>query len=44
MGTRSGDIDPAIIFYLKRKTGLARDAVETLLNKAKRPKRYLRRQ
>jgi acetate kinase len=33
MGTRSGDIDPAIIFYLKRKTGLARDAVETLLNK-----------
>ena len=34
MGTRSGDIDPAIIFYLKRKTGLARDDVETLLNKA----------
>jgi len=33
MGTRSGDIDPAIIFYLKRKTGLARDEVETLLNK-----------
>ena len=33
MGTRCGDIDPAIIFYLKRKTGLARDAVETILNK-----------
>jgi len=33
MGTRSGDIDPAIIFYLKRKIGLERDAVETLLNK-----------
>ena len=33
MGTRSGDIDPAIIFYLKRKTGLARDAVEAILNK-----------
>lgn len=33
MGTRSGDIDPAIIFYLKRKTGLARDDVETILNK-----------
>ena len=33
MGTRSGDIDPAIIFYLKRKTGLARDEVEALLNK-----------
>jgi acetate kinase len=33
MGTRCGDIDPAIIFYLKRKTGLARDEVESLLNK-----------
>ena len=33
MGTRCGDIDPAIIFYLKRKTGMARDAVESLLNK-----------
>lgn len=33
MGTRCGDIDPAIIFYLKRKTGLARDAVESMLNK-----------
>ena len=33
MGTRSGDIDPAIIFYLGRQTGLGRDAVETLLNK-----------
>jgi len=33
MGTRCGDIDPAIIFYLKRETGLARDEVETLLNK-----------
>ncbi len=33
MGTRSGDIDPAIIFYLQSKTGLARDEVEALLNK-----------
>jgi len=33
MGTRSGDIDPAIIFYLQRKTGLDRDAVESVLNK-----------
>ena len=33
MGTRCGDIDPAIVFYLKRKTGLTRDEVETLLNK-----------
>jgi acetate kinase len=34
MGTRSGDIDPAIIFYLKRKTGMARDEVESILNQA----------
>lgn len=33
MGTRSGDIDPAIIFYLGRKTGLGRDAAESILNK-----------
>jgi acetate kinase len=32
MGTRSGDIDPAIVFYLGRKTGLDRDAVESVLN------------
>ena len=33
MGTRSGDIDPAIVFYLKRKTGLSRDDVESVLNR-----------
>ena len=33
MGTRSGDIDPAIVFYLKRKTGLSRDDVESILNR-----------
>ena len=33
MGTRSGDIDPAIIFYLGRKTGLSPDEIELLLNK-----------
>ena len=33
MGTRSGDIDPAIIFYLGRITGLTQDQVESLLNK-----------
>jgi acetate kinase len=33
MGTRSGDIDPAIVFYLGRQTGLGRDAVESILNK-----------
>jgi acetate kinase len=33
MGTRSGDIDPAIVFYLKRRTGLTRDEVESILNR-----------
>jgi acetate kinase len=33
MGTRSGDIDPAIVFYLERQTALARDEVESVLNK-----------
>lgn len=33
MGTRSGDIDPAIIFYLGRQTGLGADEVEIILNK-----------
>ncbi len=32
MGTRCGDIDPAIIFYLARVSGLAIDKIETLLN------------
>ena len=32
MGTRSGDIDPAIIFYLQRKTGLSNDELESILN------------
>ena len=33
MGTRSGDLDPAIIFYLGRKMGLSPDKIEALLNK-----------
>ncbi len=33
MGTRSGDIDAAIVFYLKRNTGLSRDDTESLLNR-----------
>ena len=33
MGTRSGDIDPAVIFYLSRKTGKSIDELDTLLNK-----------
>ncbi len=33
MGTRSGDLDPAILFYLSRESGLDMDALDTLLNK-----------
>jgi acetate kinase len=33
MGTRSGDIDPAIIDYMAAKEGLSAQEVETLLNK-----------
>lgn len=32
MGTRCGDLDPAIHFYLARTTGLDNDAIESLLN------------
>jgi acetate kinase len=33
MGTRSGDIDPAILFYLARTQGYTIDALDKLLNK-----------
>lgn len=33
MGTRCGDLDPAIHFYLARTTGLDYDGIEALLNK-----------
>jgi len=33
MGTRSGDLDPAILFYLSRETGMDMDALDMLLNK-----------
>jgi acetate kinase len=33
MGTRSGDIDPSIIFYLVNQLGYTLDQVNTLLNK-----------
>ncbi|MGD9346026.1 MAG: acetate kinase [Candidatus Aminicenantes bacterium] len=33
MGTRSGDIDPAVVFYLNRKTGRSVEDIDTLLNK-----------
>jgi acetate kinase len=33
MGTRSGDIDPAVVFHLERVAGLGTDEIDTLLNK-----------
>jgi acetate kinase len=33
MGTRSGDIDPAIIFYLGRQAGHSPQEIESMLNK-----------
>lgn len=33
MGTRSGDLDPAILFYLARETGMNIDDLDTMLNK-----------
>jgi acetate kinase len=33
MGTRSGDLDPAIVFYLHREAGLSLDEIDALLNR-----------
>ncbi|OII43506.1 acetate/propionate family kinase [Plantibacter sp. MMLR14_011] len=33
MGTRSGDLDPAVLFHLHRKAGLGFDELDTLLNR-----------
>ncbi|KZX20808.1 Acetate kinase [Rathayibacter tanaceti] len=33
MGTRSGDLDPAVVFHLARKAGLSIDDLDTLLNR-----------
>jgi acetate kinase len=33
MGTRSGDLDPAVPFYLRRATGMPEGDIEALLNK-----------
>jgi acetate kinase len=33
MGTRSGDLDPAVIFHLHRTAGLSYDEIETVLTK-----------
>jgi acetate kinase len=32
MGSRSGDLDPAIIFHLAREAGMGLDALDTMLN------------
>lgn len=33
MGTRSGDVDPAVTFHLKRVAGMSTDEIDVLLNK-----------
>ncbi|GAA0474647.1 acetate kinase [Streptomyces sp. NPDC046215] len=33
MGTRSGDIDPAVILHLSRNAGMSTDEIDSLLNK-----------
>jgi acetate kinase len=33
MGTRSGDLDPAILVYLHREAGMSVDAIDALLNR-----------
>ncbi len=33
MGTRSGDIDPAIVVYLMKKVGMTREEIDTYMNK-----------
>jgi acetate kinase len=33
MGTRSGDVDPAVVFHLARVAGMSVDEIDTLLNK-----------
>ncbi|MER7106688.1 acetate kinase [Streptomyces sp. NPDC000229] len=33
MGTRSGDVDPAVVFHLKRVAGMSVDEIDVLLNK-----------
>ncbi|MDR2704048.1 MAG: acetate kinase [Cellulomonadaceae bacterium] len=33
MGTRSGDIDPAVVFHLQREAGMSTNDIDNLLNK-----------
>ena len=40
MGTRCGDLDPAIIFYLERETGLAPKEIESILTKRAASREY----
>ena len=44
MGTRSGDLDPAVIFHLHRVGGLSLDEIDDLLNQRQRAARAVRRQ
>jgi acetate kinase len=34
MGTRCGDLDPAVVFFLQRETGMSGDELEAMLNSA----------
>ncbi len=34
MGTRTGDIDPAVVFHIQRQSGMTADEVDALFNKA----------
>ena len=34
MGTRSGDLDPAVLFHLHRQAGMGFDELETMLNRS----------
>jgi acetate kinase len=33
MGTRSGDLDPSVVFYMMKKLGISPDEMDTILNK-----------
>lgn len=33
MGTRCGDLDPAVVFHLSRQAGMSTDEIDTLMNK-----------
>lgn len=33
MGTRTGDIDPAVVFHIQRQSGMTADEIDTIFNK-----------